>query len=438
MIDVQKNNLIKTQKWQCVGLSMLIMALLLSSPLCAQEMTLTSAIKKMSAHNPSLKIFDLKRQGLDGAHATAALNPEYNLGVEAENFTGSQPYTSFEQTELSISLSSVIELGDKKAARKNFVLSKYERLEAHRKLKSLDLIAELTALYIDMLATQERIKLAQQALHISEDMYTSVQRKAGVGAISDIEVKRALVALKSAQLNQRAEQAEFDKQRVRLSLFWSERTPDFERLKGQLYEFGAVKGIEVLYEQVDESTVMQLITINQKIAESKLNLVEADSKVDVNWSLGVKRLEQTNDAALTAGISVPLFKSKRNQGALIEAAADIDSIQAQHQTALIELYGQINEYYSLRTAALDRFNTLQNDIIPALTEALEMTREAYLDGRYSYLAYSTARTELIQAKMSLIETAQSILKYGVQLERIMAMPIYTDPQKNQKTQGDET
>ncbi|MCX7543879.1 TolC family protein [Marinicella gelatinilytica] len=438
MINVQKNSLIDIKKWRQVCFCLLMVSGMLSNPLSAKEMSLTTAIRNMSAYNPSLKIFDLKQQGLDGAQITAGLNPEYKLGIEAENFTGSQPYTSFEQTELSISLSSVIELGDKKEARTNFVLTKYERLKAQRKLKSLGLIAELTTLYIDMLATQERIKLAQQSVQLSEDIYASVQRKANVGAISDIEVKRALAALKRAELTLRAEHAEFDKQRVELSLFWSEKNPDFDQITGQLYDFGIVKEIDVLYDHADESTVIQLITMNQQLAESKLKVIEAESKTDINWSLGVKRFEQTNDAALTAGISIPLFKSNRNQGALIEAEADIDSIQSQQQMTLLELYGQINEFYSLRTTAIDRFNTLQNDIIPALTEALDMTREAYLEGRYGYLAYSTARTELIQSKKSLIDTAQSILKYGVQLERIMAMPIYKDTPQNPQNQGDDS
>ena len=169
--------------------------------------------------------------------------------------------------------------------------------------------------------------------------------------------------------------------------------------------------------------------MNQRLAESKLNVIQAESKADVNWSLGVRRFDESHDAALTAGFSIPLFKRKRNKGNLMEVEADIDASRAEQKIALLELYGQVNEFYSLRQAAIEKFNVLENEIIPALTHALELTKEAYLDGRYGYLEYSAARADLIQSKKSLIDTAQSILNYGVQLERITAEPIYNDIQQ---------
>ncbi|MGJ8663376.1 MAG: TolC family protein, partial [Marinicella sp.] len=133
--------------------------------------------------------------------------------------------------------------------------------------------------------------------------------------------------------------------------------------------------------------------------------------------------------------SVPLFKNKRNQGALVEVEAVIDSYNSEQRVALLELYGQVNDFYSLREASIEKYTALEDEIIPALSHALELTREAYLDGRYGYLEYSAARADLIQSKKSLIDTATDVLKYGVQLERIMAEPIYI---KTQQTKGGDS
>ena len=141
------------------------------------------------------------------------------MGLEAENFLGSNPYTAFDQSELTVSVSSIIELGGKKDARKNFVSTKYGLLDAQRKIKSLDLISELTDSFIDALATQERIKLAEESVRLSEDIYESVKRKANAGAISDVEVKRSFASLKQAQLTLKAEQSKLERQSVNLSLY---------------------------------------------------------------------------------------------------------------------------------------------------------------------------------------------------------------------------
>lgn len=421
--------------WRGASIGLLVMLLMSSSQLIAKELNLTTAIRLMAEQNPSLKLFDFKERTLDGAKFTASLNPETEVGIEIENFSGSTPYSAFEQSELTVSLSSVIELGGKKDARKNFALKQYELLDAQKKIKSLELIAEVTDLFIDALATQERIKLAHESVRLSEDIYESVKRKARAGAISDVEVKRSFAALKQANLTLKAEQRKLDRQFVNLSLYWGDKTPQFDTLSGALFDFGAIKDIELLFGNLKQSSLVQVLAMNQQLAESRLKVVQADSKTDVNWSLGVRRFEESNDTALTAGFSVPLFKNKRNQGALVEVEAVIDSYNSEQRVAMLELYGQVNDFYSLREASIERYTALEDEIIPALSHALELTREAYLDGRYGYLEYSAARADLIQSKKSLIDTATDVLKYGVQLERIMAGPIYI---KTQQPQGGDS
>lgn len=421
--------------WRGASIGLLVILMMSSSQLIAKELNLTTAIRLMAEQNPSLKLFDFKERALDGAKYTAGLNPEIEIGFEAENFSGSTPYSAFEQSELTVSLSSVIELGGKKDARKNFALKQYELLDAQKKIKSLELIAEVTDLFIDALATQERIKLAHESVRLSEDIYESVKRKARAGAISDVEVKRSFAALKQAKLTLKAEQRKLDRQFVNLSLNWGDKTPQFDALSGALFDFGTIKDIELLFGNLKQSSLVQVLAMNQQLAESRLKVVQADSKTDVNWSLGVRRFEESNDTALTAGFSVPLFKNKRNQGALIEVEAVIDSYNSEQRAALLELYGQVNDFYSLREASIERYTALEDEIIPALSHALELTREAYLDGRYGYLEYSAARADLIQSKKSLIDTATDVLKYGVQLERIMAEPIYI---KTQQPQGGDS
>ena len=418
-------------KWRGANKWLLMVLLISSNQLTAKDINLATAINLMLEQNPSLQIFELRKRSLEGAQYTADLNPEIEMGLEAENFLGSNPYTAFDQNELTVSVSSVIELGGKKDARKNFVSTKYGLLDAQREIKSLDLISELTNAFIGALATQERIKLAEESVRLSEDIYESVKRKANAGAISDVEVKRSFASLKQAQLTLKAEQSKLERQSANLSLYWSQKQPQFSQLSGELFDFGMVKEFDELHQNLEKSNLIQVLTMNQRLAESRLAVVQAESKADVNWSLGVRRFEESNDAALTAGFSIPLFKRKRNMGNLMEVEAEIDASRSEQRIALLELYGQVNEFYSLRQAAIEKFNALENEIIPALAHALELTKEAYFDGRYGYLEYSAARADLIQSKKSLIDTAQSILKYGVQLERITAEPIYNETQQIQ-------
>ncbi len=421
--------------WCGVKRLSLMMVLMTAIPVSAEDLNLSSAVNLMSERNPSLKMFTFKHSALEGSSFTASLKPALELGVEAENFTGTSPYNGFSQSEFTVSMSSVIELGGKRNARMNLVATQSQLLEAQQQIKSLDLISQLTRSFIQTLATQERIKLASESVQLANDIYDSVKARAAAGAISDAEVKRSFAALKQAQLTLQSEQQKLESHKVILSLYWAEKQPQFNNVTGELFNFGEIQNIEKLFSDVENSSLLNALISQQQLAESKLRLAQTHSKSDLNWSIGVRRIEETNDSALTAGFSVPLFKSKRNAGALIEAQAAIDQSVSEQQIALLDLYGQIFEIYSLRKLGITRFDTLRTDVIPALSAALDLTRTAYQEGRYGYFEYVAARQELIQAKKTLIDTAENILIYGVEIEQITAEPIYIE---NPQTRGNNS
>ncbi len=82
-----------------------------------KQLNLQEAIQQTLKHNPELKIFNFKQTALTGREQTASLNPSYELELEAENFAGSGEFSAFDSAELTIALSSVIEMGDKRSAR---------------------------------------------------------------------------------------------------------------------------------------------------------------------------------------------------------------------------------------------------------------------------------------------------------------------------------
>jgi len=421
--------------WYGIKKWSLMLLILSASPVFAENLNLASAVNLMSSHNPSLKIFTFKQSALKGSSYSANLKPAIELGFEAENFTGSSPYNGFSQSEFTVSISSVIELGDKRNARINVVSKQTQLLDAQRHIKSLEVIAQLTRSFIQTLATQERIRLADESVELASDIYQAVKNKAAVGAISDAEVKRAFAALKQAQLNRQSEQQKLQAQKVVLSLYWAEKHPKFSNVTGELFNFGEIQNLNTLFEKVERSSLLNTLMTQQQLAESQFRLAQTQSKSDLNWTIGIRRIEETNDSVLTAGFSMPLFKSKRNSGSLIAAQAAIDQSVAEQAVALLDLYEQVYQIYSLRKLGITRFDTLKTDIIPALSTALNLTKAAYLDGRYGYLDYLAARQELITAKKTLIDTAENILIYGVELEQITAQPIYL---KDPQTQGEKS
>jgi cobalt-zinc-cadmium efflux system outer membrane protein len=151
-------------------------------------------VQRSLSQNPSLKVFPYRYAALQGQAETAGLRPAYELGFDAENIGGTGDFSGAGGAELTIALSSVIEMGDKRAARQGVISHNRSVLNASRQVESLALLGEVTRRYVDVLAAQEQVTLAGEAAQLASESLRIVKKRATAGATPEAEVKRAQAA----------------------------------------------------------------------------------------------------------------------------------------------------------------------------------------------------------------------------------------------------
>lgn len=415
--------------WRGFYCSLVLVSLLWAASLAAKPaaqhspLSLATVIERVQQQHPSLKIFKFRQLALDGAAQTQGLTPGYEIGFEVDNVAGSGEFQGIDSAEFSVSLSSVIELGDKLDARTGVVNEQRAVLDAEQKIAALNLLAEATRRYIDVLAAQSQLQLAVDALQLAEETQAVVTKRAKVGVTSDAEVKRAQAAVFNARLVAETQLHQLDYAKLALAMMWGESNVSFDILEGSLFAFTDDVALAPLFEKVKYSPAIEAYLTQAQLKEAELRFVKTQSSSDINWSVGLKQLQQTNDMALSAGFSVPLFNGERNTGAMISAQAAKEEVLVNREIALLELYGQLYRAYASRKQAILTVTRLQASVIPALTSALDDTKKAYEQGLYSYLDYLTAREELLFARRALIDAAASALRYGVDIEQLIAEPL---------------
>jgi len=386
-------------------------------------LTLNAALKRTIEQNPSLKVFDFRNTALTGQLDTANLKPAYELGLESENFSGSDELSDFDGAELTVSLSSVLEMGNKRAARRGIVSTSRSFLDAQRQVESLALLGEVTRRYVDVLAAQALISLAEQADELANQTLSNVKKRAKAGATPDAEVKRAQAAASQAHLTLLSTQQQLAYLKISLAALWGETSPKFATIDGDLFNFGTDVDFETLYAKVEKNPAIQIFANEERLKAAEVRLAQTQSKANISWSVGVRRFEESNNSALVAGFSMPLFSSKRNSGAITTARAQRNEIFVQKEVALLNMHTQLFRAYHNRKQAILTARELQKTIIPALEAALKEIQTAYQRGRYGYLEYVSARQELLSAKRTLIESASSALTYGAEIEQLTAEPL---------------
>jgi cobalt-zinc-cadmium efflux system outer membrane protein len=379
------------------------------------------------ANNPELQVFQWRFQAIEGLRQNAELRPAYELGLEAENLAGSGDFAGVDSAELTLSLSSVIELGGKRGSRIAVADSRYALAQAEREAKALDLLGRVTQGFIAALALQEKLEVSKEATQLAEQSYQLVKNRVQRGAAPEAEQLRARALLKQAKIQQNALMAELASRKFALASLWKADRADFDRISGDLFKFDELSSFDALYERVAASPGIQVFASEERVRDAEVALARSQSTSNMRWSVGVRRYEDTGDSALTAGISVPLFSGRRNRGEVQSALAEREMVQYRREATLLAIRARLFEAWQTYQQSAAAAGQMRAEVLPALEKALTQTRQAYERGRYSYVDWVSAQRELLDARMTVIDAATTALLNQALIEQLTAEPLASKP-----------
>lgn len=426
----------------CIGTGLL--CLFISGPALAVDaqhtqalITLDQAIKKTLHKNPQLYEFHLREQALTAQSKTAQLKPAYHIEAEVENLFGTGDLSGSQQAELSLSLSSVIELGDKVQARSQYASVKQQQLSVQKQLQSLDVLGEVTRRYINVLAQQQALAVLQDAEQLAHTTLQAVRQRVNAGASPLFEQKRAQAALAEATMTLATAKQKLQSQKNSLAILWGDDSANFNSVSGDLFSLTPSPNLSSLVKHLKSSPHIQLYAEQTQLEAAQLRVTQAASRADIRWSAGVSHANDSQDTAFIAGVSIPLFSQHRNRGSYEAQRAKLGQVEQQKKARLRYLYHQLNQTLDARERAAIKVKRLQEDIITPLEEALVLVEKAYRNGRFSYLEWVSTRQELVDARYELVQAAEQVHLRGADLEALTgtALSFFNTHSQHQSTQS---
>lgn len=384
----------------------------------ANTLTLKKAVALTLAQNPQLYQFQFSRNALNAQRESMALRPALTTELEIDNVAGSGSNQGFDSAETTLALSSAIELGGKRRARLSYADARINRAKWQQQAATLDTLGKLTQVYIEGLVTQANLRLAEESFGLSRSILKTVKTRSARGAAAEAEVMRAQAALTGAEIRLTALQDKLERQKVKLARFWGETRPSFHLITGNLFDFGPAQNFDHLYARVQTSPALKIFASEARIRDAEVILARANGRSDLSWRAGIKRFEETEDLAFTAGLSIPLFSGKRSTGEIKSALANRNAVDYAQKDHLLQLHARLYESWSLRKQNIAAANQTQKVAIPALEKALQLTREGFDNGRYRYLDLIAAQEELLESKQALIDAAATALISQAVIEQL--------------------
>jgi len=412
------------------GLLLFTLNILLIQPSYGQSasaaLSLVEASQRVLNNNPQLQVFQWQLEAIDGVRQSSGLAPAYELELEADNMLGTGDLSGVRSAELALSISSVIELGGKRSARRAVGDSRYALAQAEREAKALDLLGQVTQGFIAVLVLQEKIKVAQEATELAQRSLQLVSERVGSGAAPEVERLRAQSVLVEARLEQSAFVSAFQSQMFSLATLWNAEQPDFQQVSGDLYQLSQSRSFESLYQAAVATPAIEIYASESRLRDAELQLARSQSSTNISWSLGVAHLRDSGDSAVTASLSIPLFAKQRSSGEVKAARAQIAAVESEKAVTLQSLRSRLYQAWQSRKQSVEAVAQINDQIIPLLQQALTQTRQAYGNGRYSYIEWVNTQDELLNARYSLIEAAGNALMNQALIEQLTAQPLASD------------
>lgn len=392
------------------------------------ELSLGQAVEAALLHNPELAASAYEITAAEARITQAGLRPNPELAGQFENMFGTGEESGTQSLESTLSLSQVIELGNKRASRLNVASLDRDVAAIERQAQQLDVLAEVTRRFINVVAAQQAQTLARSATALTEQTLAAIVTRVQAARSPKAEQSRASIAVTRARIEQQQADSNLHSARRALAASWGARSADFVSAKADLFDLVPVKSFEDLSSRVQRNPDFLRFATEARLRDGELRLAQANARPNLNVSAGLRRFEATRDIALVAGFSVDLPVSNRNQGAIREAQARREQLRAQSQAALIRAEATLFSLYEELLAARSRVETLRGDAIPQAEAALDQSRVGYERGRFSYLELASAQQELLGLQTAAIEAAADYHQQLVEIERLTGEALSTTPQ----------
>ncbi len=387
------------------------------------ELSLSLAIDTALQRNPALAVSSYELKMADARVVSAGRRPSPEISLELENFAGSGSTRGTTALESTLALSQVIELGSKREHRIEIAAMNRELSGIERSARQLDVLADVTRRFIDVVLAQHTAALTERAVTLSEHTLAAITTRVAAARSPQAEQSRASISVARARIEQQEAIGKLQAARRALAALWGSRSPSFASAAADLFTLPEAQPFDALSVRLQRNPDFLRFATEARLRVAEARLAQAQSKPDLSVSAGIRRFEATGDSAVVAGISIPLSFANRDRGAVREAELHLDQVRAQSQATFLQaettLFGLYQEMASARIRAM----TLRDEALPRAEAALTQTQYGYERGRFSYLELASAQQELLALQSASLEAAADYHRLMAEIERLTGEPL---------------
>lgn len=394
-------------------ISAVLITLLACDFAAAQQLTLSDALARVATVDPSVAANAAQLEAANAAITQADIRPRDMIGVDVEDFAGSGPYSPIDRSQTTAWYERTWERGSKREARINAARSSIGVAAARNRLRMLDLLAQVQTAWVEALATETAIPIAEDRLAEAERVEADVGYRVDRAVDPSFAAERAKTAVAQARiaLVQARETARIA--RANLAAWWGGDAG----YRLDMSSFGSIGATPAPESDLPD---LALLRAEQNAAEARVRLAETGNVGDPTARLGVRHFGQGNEVALMVGGSIPLGNRAANRGNVERARAEAGAVEAEIAVQRAERRREIDRLVAERGLIAMEIAQIDREVLPGAERAVVMVRDGFRRGgtAFTFLEVSQASQAVIDIRSRRVELLKRFHLAGVRLDRL--------------------
>lgn len=390
-------------------------------------LSLSAACAAALARSPALAGYSWELRAGEARVLQAGRRPNPTLDVTVEDVLGTERFRGGREAQTTLQLSQVIELGGKRGARRDVAAAARDLAASDYEVRRVDVLAETTELFLEVLAAQHEVDLARETARLGETALEAVRRRIRAGSASSLEEAKASIALARYRIEAEHAEHELATARRRLAATWGSTEPAFTIVSGDLFELHApIPSFDDLARRVTKSPEIRRWASAGRLRTAELALARARRTPDVTAGVGVRRFEGPDAEAFVGHLAIPLPIFDRNRDAVAEAQAHQARTAAETREAEVRLTTALFGLYQELRHAETALESLHATVVPQAESALALSERGLREARLSYLELLDAQRTLVAVRRERIDTGRRYQQFVLSIERLIGQPLH-DP-----------
>ncbi len=406
--------------WPLLAAVLLFRAALAQGSPAASEppsLTLPQALALALQHNPGLAAARADVDASSGARLQAQARPNPALSVLLED-------TRRDTRTTTVQINQPIELGGQRAARVDAADRGVALAQADLDMRRLAVHAEVVTAFFDLLAIQERTRVAEASLALAQRSTRAATGRVQAGKVSPVEQTKARVAEAGIRLELAQVRGEEVSARARLdqSLGRPVGAPlSGYALTGRLADLPAVPAESRVRDLLADAPALRRARLEVQRREAMTALEQARRMGDLTVSLGARRDVSAGRSQAVVGLSIPLPLFDRNQGNVQEAMGREDGARQALEVARAQAESQALQAREGLALAGAEARALTDDILPGAQSAFDAATRGFELGKFSFLEALDAQRTLLGARTQYLRALAQAHRAAAELNRILGI-----------------